>query len=183
MAGHNKVAAGQRPYLQRRLLPSVGAPLKTMRRRTRVPTTAVAVLVLLLAGCGAGTSGRAGPSCVAPFLAAGQTASPPAPGHPAMLGEVHPGQSVTIYGYWYFDGSCADSGESSPLSSHSRRPASSISLSLTTADRHRTELGIAHPNSDASFTATLTIPADSSPGPASIGDGPGDEVELMVLAR
>lgn len=135
-------------------------------RRTVVWAASVAGASVVAAGVaiahlpsdgGAGGAG-AQASCVAPFLRADQRVSPPEPGHPSTLGEVRAGQSVTVYGHWYFAGPCVDTvtaGQPIPAP----RALSSVRLLLTTDDHRATTLVTVHPQATRSPHASPSRPA------------------------
>jgi hypothetical protein len=136
-----------------------------------------------MAACGqTGNSGDRGQaSCVAPFIRADPRRSPPDPGHPATFGHVRPGQRISVYGWWYYGGPCADS----PTADRSISPrisGGSVQLTLTTADHRTATLATVRPEgADASFVATVAVPAEATPGPASISDGHGDVINLDIV--
>jgi hypothetical protein len=121
-------------------------------------------------------------SCVAPFLRADPTRSPPAPGHPTSLGEVAAGHSITVYGWWYYDGPCIDvskPGQTIPPA----HPGGAVTVLLTTADGQTATLATAQPRGDdASFAATANIPDNAPLGPATVSDQLGHQVELTIVA-
>jgi len=119
-------------------------------------------------------------SCVAPFLRADQRAQPPEPDHATSLGVVARGTSVTVYGRWYYSGPCQDKGPTAGA----RPPAATVSLVLKTSDGHAVTMTSATPKGpDASFAATVTIPAGAAPGKAKISDGRGNYVSVVVAGE
>jgi hypothetical protein len=119
---------------------------------------------------------------VAPFLRADPTRSPPGPGQPTSLGEVRAGQSVTVYGWWYYDGPCTDVvevGQTIPPA----HPSGAVALLLTTSDGQTATLATVQPRGDeASFTAIVDVPDNAPPGSATITDQLGHTVELVIVA-
>jgi hypothetical protein len=135
-----------------------------------------AAVVACSAGHDATTDAAGQASCAAPFLRADQRGRSPEPHHGTTLGGVARGDSVTVYGRWYFGGPCRDVNPTG-----ARRPATAVPLLLTTADGRTVTLASATPGGrDAAFTATIMIPADAAMGQARISDGEGHYVRLVI---
>ncbi|MEO8889160.1 MAG: hypothetical protein ABI301_06400 [Jatrophihabitantaceae bacterium] len=131
------------------------------------------------ATAGASPTGGVQASCVAPVLGVERNAGPTDPGQPPSLGEVAPGQQVTVFGRWYFRGPCQDTrANGQPLPAAT--PVGAVRLSLTTADHRMRVLATVHPDRNASFAATLTVPADAALGPATISDGQAHVIVLDI---
>jgi len=124
------------------------------------------------------TSDHGQASCVAPFIRADPTRSPPDPGHPTTFGQVKPGQRLSIHGWWYYGGQCLDT-----QATGQSVPASSIQLSLTTADHQTATLATVDPRGDdASFVTSVDVPDNAVAGPATITDGRGHVIDLVIVA-
>lgn len=120
-------------------------------------------------------------SCVAPFLRADARRSPPPPGQPTSVVDVRVGQTVTVYGWWYYDGPCSDvRGRGQTITP--AHPSGAIELRLSTSNGQTVGLAAPQPHGeDASFTATVTVPDTAATGPATITDGLGHIVKLVIL--
>ncbi len=127
-----------------------------------------------------GGSTGAQTSCVAPVLSTTRGAAATGPGDKPFLGQVSPGQRVTIYGRWYFSGPCQDTNASGQTPSAA--PAGPVPLWLTTSDGQTRLLATEHPDSGGAFTAQLTVPSDAQTGPATISDGQGHQIDLVITA-
>jgi len=128
------------------------------------------------------TSDQGQASCVAPFIRADPTRSPPDPGHPTTFGQVKPGQRISIHGWWYYGGTCVDTQATDQPASGQSVSGSSIQLSLTTADHQTATLATVDPGGDdASFVATVDVPDNAAAGPATITDGRGHTIDLVIV--
>ena len=170
-------------------------------RRNVLRTASVAGAAAMVAGVvafgpaacsSAHTSDQGQASCVAPFIRADPTRSPPDPGHPTTFGQVKPGQRISIHGWWYYGGQCVDAPTTGPHATGqpaTGQPAtgksvagSSIQLTLTTADHQTATLTTVDPGGDdASFVATVDVPVDAAAGPATITDGRGNVIDLVIV--
>ena len=121
------------------------------------------------------------PSCVAPVLGTAADPQPVRGGNWPSLGQVKQGQQLTVFGKWYFAGPCRDTttaGAAPP----SAAPATDVTLSLHTSDGGWHQLATAHPDENSDLAATVQIPADATPGPATINDGRRDQLTLVIVA-
>lgn len=183
------------PVASRDAPPTVSVSPRRQRRRAGPAAIAAlcasaavgATLVAINIGSSADQAGSPSPStsgaqgsCVAPFLRSDARRSPPEPGHPTTLGEVKAGSRVSVYGYWYYPPGCTDTfpfGATPPPVV----PAASVRLFLTTASGEPTLIATVRPHGpDAMFTARMTIPTTASTGPATINDGHGEVVRLLI---
>lgn len=142
----------------------------------------VGVVPLLIgtAACGRtdSTADQRQASCVAPFIRADPTRSPPRPGHPTTFGAVQPGQQLRVYGWWYYKGRCEDTQPTAARST----PARHVLLTLVTAGHRTKPLATARPHSpQASFTVTVSVPGEATLGPASISDSHGHAIDLDIV--
>jgi hypothetical protein len=179
--------------------PDLTALLGTPRRRRTVPVLLAVASVIAVASIGVAvivtetSSSKGGSSggnrdnhgnaasCVAPVLSVARNAALPDPGHHPSLGSVARGQRVTVFGRWYFADPCPDTattGQQLPAAV----PSGAVPLSLTTADNRTRVLTTAHPDSDASFTATLTVPSDAPLGHATITDTHDNVIDLVITS-
>lgn len=122
-------------------------------------------------------------SWVAPFLRSDSERRPPSPAKPSTLGQVLPGQQVTVFGWWYYAGPCNDvfatGGGPSPA-----RPDGSVPLRLTTSDDATRVVAAPRPSGEeATFAATFVVPNDAAVGPARISDDQGHVVTLIIGQR
>ncbi len=166
---------------------SAAAPWRRLRRAATCAISLGCAGAMLAGAAACGQTGNSGDrgqaSCAAPFIRADPTRSPPDPGHPTTFGDVRPGQRISVYGWWYYGGPCADN----PIADQSISPrisAGSVRLTLTMAD-HRTEtlVTVRPEGADASFVATVAVPAWATAGPASISDGHGHVIDLDVTSH
>ena len=118
-------------------------------------------------------------SCVGPVLGTTRDPRPLGPASSPQLGNVARGQSVTVYGAWYFAGPCQDTaaaGEAVP----SAAPEETVDLTLRAADGATFHLASVHPDKSASFAATFEIPTTAATGPADITDNRGHHVRVVI---
>jgi hypothetical protein len=162
-------------------------------RRNVLRTASVAGAAAVVAGVvafgptacsSAHTSDHGQASCVAPFIRADPTRSPPDPGHPTTFGHVKPGQRISIHGWWYYGGQCGDAQASGQPATGQPASTGSVQLSLTTADRQTATLATVDPGGDdASFVATVDVPVNAAAGPATITDGRGHMIDLVIVTN
>lgn len=90
---------------------------------------------------------------------------------------------MTVFGWWYYGGRCNDVG--APGDSSSPRPTgAAVQLRLTTSDGATRPVATATPGGpEATFAATVVVPADAPAGPARISDGQGNVVTLTVAQQ
>lgn len=177
--------------------PDIHALLGDPRRPRRRPMllAAAAAVVIVAAGVllavshsrdsapreGPGGAGNQAASCVGPLLTVTKDGREIGPGRRPSLGTVTAGQRVTVFGRWYFAGPCQDTWTSGAAPAAPPGRIAIVRLSLMTSDGRTAVLGEVHPDAaSAAFTAMLTIPADAAPGPATIGDGEGNLIDLVV---
>ena len=169
----------------------LGDPRRRRRRPILLAVAAAAIIVaaglMLAVSPSHDSTPREGPgrtadhaaSCVGPLLTVTKDGREVGPGRRPTLGTVTAGQQVTVYGRWYFAGPCQDTWTSGAGPTPAGRMAV-VRLSLTASDHRQRVLATVHPDRSAAFTATLTIPADAAPGPATIDDGAGNLIDLVV---
>lgn len=107
-----------------------------------------------LGGSGAG-------SCAAPYV----DDQPPGGQYDAPRPTVSAGGALTIYGHWY-KSTCFDTGQGGV-----DKPLPPVTLTLTLPDGRSSTLGPFMPGEpDMGFTTIVMIPADATPGTATITD-------------
>lgn len=137
-----------------------------------------AVVLLGSVSCSASGGGDAA-SCVGPVFGITPDPPPPAAGRWPSLGDVARGDSVTLYGKWYFAGPCQDT-VTPRAASPSVSPASAVVLSLHTSDGAAHILATELPDNNAAFTATLALPVDAPIGQAAITDSRDHLIKLVI---
>ena len=123
---------------------------------------AIALGLTSLTAC-SGQLGGSANDCAAPQIST-EPFNSSSPAEPSESLAAHAGQKLTIYGWFWVEG-CADG---SPADTH---VVKDVDLRLSGADGSSVDLGTAHPggeSTDYGFAIDVTIPAETTPGPATI---------------
>jgi hypothetical protein len=118
----------------------------------------VVLAAVTTAACSSSGAGVAAASCVSPSLT-------------AWSSTVRVGEQMKVSGQWFF-ADCNDvviGGSKPPPNT----PVAAVQLVLRTHGGQLFDLGVAHPDSEGSFTVTITVPEGAQAGPAQIKDKAG----------